>query len=138
MFKATLVNKDVPLSSVIDMLTEISRQLLSRSDLSQLQSHLQSQLGHQIAYLIEICPEVQRIFSERITNGDRSQNQDAMSRIKEAFSDFISSVADYTRPLVIAVDNAYWLDEDDMELLTHLSQEKPQGLFLVIPGRSSN
>jgi predicted ATPase len=135
LFKATLVNKDVPLSSVIDMLTEISRQLLSRSDLSQLQSHLQSQLGHQIAYLIEICPEVQRIFSGRITSGDRSQNQDAMSRIKEAFSDFISSVADYTRPLVIAVDNAYWLDEGSMELLTHLSQEKPQGLFLVIAGR---
>ena len=134
-FKASLVNKDVPLSSVIGLLTEISRQLLSRSDLSQLQGHLRAQLRDQALSLIEICPEMHRVLPGKVDNTSFTHPLETKAKIQEAFTNFIFAVADFTKPLVIAIDNAYWLDEGSLELLTFLCRQKPKGLFLVIAGR---
>ena len=133
--RAGLTNKDIPLSTIAGLLTEISRQLLTRGDLPQLQSHLYETLGNQIGHLVALCPDLQRIIQIDVDKPKTDQPLETKVRIQEAFTNFIAVIAEFTRPLVLALDNAYWIDEGSLELMIYLIKQELSGLLIVMAGR---
>lgn len=135
LLKTNLVDKDVPLSTISSLLAESTRQLLSRGDFPQLQDHLLAQLGPELGHLIEICPEVERISDAKWPAIGPAEPLETKAKVQTALTKYLMAITEFINPLVIGFDNAYWIDESSINLLTYVAKQNLSGLLFVIAGR---
>jgi PAS domain S-box-containing protein len=131
-----LVDKDIPYNALTILLTELTRQLLLRDDLPQLQNQLYSRLGENLGYLIEIYPELQRALGRNFQNPALDQPLETHSRLFDAFHGFVACISEFSRPLVICFDNAHWIDSTSGEMFNRTVQQTVSGLVFVYAIRS--
>ncbi|MFN3236432.1 MAG: ATP-binding protein [Pseudomonadales bacterium] len=134
--RAALVEKDIPYNALTNLLTELSRQLLLRDDLSQLQSQLYARLGDKLEYLIELCPELQKVLGRNFESPALNQPLETHSRLYEAFRGFILNISEFARPLILCFDDAHWIDPSSAEMFANTAQQAVPGLVFIYSVRS--
>ncbi len=135
--KGTLTNKDIPLSTIGALLAELCKLLLSRDDLPQLQNYLNQRLGQKLEYLVEINPDLQRVIGRNVGTPQHAEPLETFARIQEAFIEFVTAVANHTRPLVICLDNSDWIDSTSFELIAATCGRNIPGLVTLITSRTT-
>jgi PAS domain S-box-containing protein len=119
------VNTNVPYSSIAAVLENLSRQLLSRDDLTSLRTRIHEELGASGTLLIEIAPKLSHLISNTESlSAFRGNPQDSKKRLEKAAVDFINVVSLESGPVVLCIDNIQRADPNSLELFASISKQQ--------------
>jgi hypothetical protein len=122
----------VAFNAIDGVIDELARYLLGRGDAS-----VDKLVPEAVAELLAVFPALRavRVLSDRAAIAPRSREPDVRGRAFAALAQLLGRLAE-RRPLVIALDDVQWADEDSVALLEELI--RPAGKLCVIATRRTN
>jgi len=133
------LERNVPYGALLQALRGLVRLLLAEPDdrVRAWQQRLSSGLGANAKVLVELVPELSRLFGESQALPELDA-QEARLRIQRAFRDFIKIVARPEHPLAIFIDDLQWTDASTLELLSALLGDENLRHVLLIGAYRDN
>ncbi|KAF3363044.1 putative ATPase [Chlamydiales bacterium STE3] len=125
--------KGIPYHAFIESFQDLIQQILTESDetIAKWRERLKEALGSNAPVIIELIPELQYIFGERLPSQE-FDTQETQNRFNFFFQRFISLYATHETPLVIHLDDLQWIDTASLHLIEIiLTTLKTRGLFLI-------
>ncbi|MEM9093035.1 MAG: serine/threonine-protein kinase PknK, partial [Cyanobacteria bacterium P01_F01_bin.53] len=125
------LNRNLPLSALLQALEDLVGQILSESDtkLVHWRTNILEALGDHGQVLIDVIPTLKTIIGEQPSvpelSGSAAQNQ-----FYRLLQTFISVFTSPQKPLVFFIDDLQWADTASLQVITQLMVEQENLLFI--------
>ncbi|MGG1639203.1 helix-turn-helix transcriptional regulator [Paenibacillus sp. NRS-1760] len=132
--KCDLMNRDVPLSPLLQALRSLIRQIYSQSPerMAKLKLQLEEALGQGAAVIVQLLPEAAKLFGE-LPSVEPLPPAEAAIRFHRLIPLFMNIFAEKEHPLLIFLDDLQWADSATLDVLRSLAHA-PNRLNLLVLG----
>lgn len=112
------LQRDIPLSALVQACRDLIGQLLSETDaqVQQWQAKILSALGEQAQVIIDVIPELEQIIGKQPDISELSGSA-AENRFNLLFQRFINVFTTKNHPLVIFIDDLQWADATSLKII---------------------
>jgi PAS domain S-box-containing protein len=123
--------RDIPYLTITQALRELTRQILTESELDLWRTRLLEALGPNAQLVIDVVPQLELIIGKQPPVPPLPPTE-AQGRFNKVFQRFIGVFAKREHPLALFLDDLQWADHASLKLLHHLlTQSGQQYLFLM-------
>ena len=129
-----MMSPDRPYAAIASAFGDLIRQLLARSDLSQVRSRISAALDGDISLMTELIPELNLLLGEsrREEEPFRSPPAELRNKLIKGISGLVSAICSEKKPFVIAIENMHWIDRASVELFGPLVTNQHIPYFMLV------
>lgn len=127
------LQRDIPLSAIIQALRNLLRQILSESNeqVEQWKTKINLAVGDNGQLIIDLIPELELLIGKQLDVAETEPNT-AENRFKLVFPKFIRAFTSISHPLVMFLDDLQWADSVSLKLIQSLMSDAETYNLLLI------
>lgn len=131
--------RDIPYATITAAFKNLVQHLLTEEEeqIDYWSARLKETLGPKAAVIARLIPEIELIVGPQEELTELGATEES-TRFKNVFRDFVRVFATKEHPLLLALDDLQWADEDSLNLLKSLLLEGQNLNLLVIGAYRSN